>query len=476
MSRRQTTSFFEQDNSATVRMSLVWDGTLQLRFWQSKSTFFPRKNTDQQSRNVAASLPASAEARSKLSAFAYTGALSERSTQKTNGGNHSVRAYPDLEPLPPGALPTPKKTSGDNMRPTPTKTTLAPASQEAPQTPAPRLSIFDLLGPEEEKRIPSEHQPDDMVESCVSWARSTPGGGNSRNKVGGTKRSASSSPPPFRTPVTKRHPGGLLNELPPDPAMQLWKKYSTDSVTEDIRPSSNPAARLFLPGGTDRSPSGLRRSYTAPETSSSHHRPKRRKTMASEVVDDLEMIDVREEQSTPHSMKIGTRQSRVANLMDRVKQTMYNSTEKHRPALSPGTIDCGDMFSSAPAHESPDGSLIATGLLLSSDTEDFGDFDDADLDMTQIEEIERAASTANDNRSSQAEAQAQKMISNPLAPENSNTCITDEFDEFDDDALSTADLEKLMSQYDTPVLYDNGGIGSSSSHVGFCVPLHIVVY
>jgi len=353
--------------------------------------------------------------------------------------------------------PTPSKTIVDDIDmaglPTPDRPT--PASlREPPQTPVPRLNIRDLLQSTEDDKAFSDSQAEDLPGEHVTWAKSTPiikkGGAHSQ-----LKRNVSSSPPEIRTPAAKRQ----LGSSTADPAMQLWKKYGSDS--DSAQRSANPAARLFAPDRVDKSPSNLRRS-TAPGVLTTHNRLKRRKTthfdLLHEVVPDSE-------DDEPDAIQVvkkkGSKSLRVGSLVDQVKQDL-NRRQKPLASSAPLTNSGENVFSSSPsrATDHPEDMMDAQPAPMTTEKlQDFDDEDDYgefDIDMETIDEIER-------------QSQANHLPPPPLSTvPTAGTPALDEFNEFsDDDIFCGAEFEQLVAQFDTPAKVGDGPpLAGNVSNVG----------
>jgi hypothetical protein len=348
------------------------------------------------------------------------------------------------------ASPTPTKSNSDQ----PNGASLD--LDKLPQTPIPRLSISDLMCPEEDK---SDNQVDEWPEARVIWARSTPGGDSSRflSHVE-TKRSASSSPPQVKTPSTKRNRGNISTEAIVDPATQLWDKYRAGVESASGQRPTNPAARLFDPDRVDRSPSALQRAHSAPDVLKPSSRYKRRKTSGLESLGSTNssMATKGDEGS-----KIkGSLQARVVDLMEQVKQNMNRSvkTLPTQGSLPPLVDYREDVFSSPPIQITERFSstqptkgnekLEGTEAVNSSDSEEFGEFDDADFDMDILDALERASSSMPSNN--MTPSRIDRAVNPAIAPVVDETPGLDHFDdEFDDDFFSE-DIEKIVAQYDAP--------------------------
>ncbi|KAI5819770.1 hypothetical protein BZA77DRAFT_303504 [Pyronema omphalodes] len=125
--------------------------------------------------------------------------------------------------------------------------------------------------------------------------------------------------------------------------MQLWKKYGSDA---DPQRSANPAARLFAPGGLDRSPSNLRRTGTSRVPGS--NRLKRRMTTQLEGAADMKSASEDDEGGAGTQEK-KVKKSRITNLVDKVKEDL--NRKMHAPPSSAPALNSGDnYFSSSPPH------------------------------------------------------------------------------------------------------------------------------
>jgi len=373
-------------------------------------------------------------------------------------------------------------------------------TKECPQTPAPRLALSDLIGIGEEGRLPQPAaQPDVSPEDRIMWQLS-PNGSQVTPKVRGKgqKRKRDIESPlddaAAQDSPAQRKPGtfnlqGLDTDLrtpSADPAMQLWSKYSTNinSGSAAARPV-NPAARLFNGGGAsqngapDLSPLGLRRAYSCGPDWPGHPRLKKRKTnpelgseasIAEEPTDDPKCLTTGANGPGP------SRLSRVSRLVDKVKETLGKpSILPNLPSSSSPLPERHPNFelTSSPlgggklrARGSPSlgrGTALAkeTAPIGSSDSEDFGEFDEADIDMDMLEKAEELV------RDSQSQTQAK-----PTVEESCNTPVPnreqparpiqeisggsfvaadgeDEFGDGDDDFF-TQNLEEMVAKFDTP--------------------------
>lgn len=425
-------------------------------------------------------IPVSSESRSKLGAFTFSKPSTPSKTagrrKGVSGGNYDdtdVFHDPLSDSIP---VPDPIK--------------------ECPKTPAPRLPLSDLIGIGDDGRFtPTVPQVEASPEDRIMWQlspRGTPHGGSQTtpapNKTKrGKKRPPSSPPmssPNFDSPAGKQHHKeasnlqrtGFIPKTPlADPAMQLWSKYSTAGTTNAR--VANPATRLFgtegiQRAGVNQSPLGLRRAYSCgPDWP--HSRLKRRKTNSSEEICELdESMEApldKDEDFGNHGPG-PSRLSRVSRLVDKVKETLEKpSSMPNVPSSSsplPYTHDHHPDITSSPTRrvakrhevnaENMESGECANGNAQtgSSDTEDFGDFDDDDIDMVMLEKAEELASeTSQIVYQNNTFAEPIPMAKLPLVEEQPKLPSTVEFDddEFDDDddTFYTADVENLISKYET---------------------------
>jgi len=372
-------------------------------------------------------------------------------------------------------------------------------TKECPQTPAPRLALSDLIGIGEEGKLPQPAvQSDVSPEDRIMWQLS-PNGSQVTPKVKGKgqKRKRDIESPSgdvaAQDSPAQRKPGTFnlqdldtdLRTPSADPATQLWSKYftNTNSGSAAARPV-NPAARLFnggeasQNGAPDLSPLGLRRSYSCGPDWPGHSRLKKRKTNL-ELGSEASIAE--EPTENPKSLTGAngpgpSRLSRVSRLVDKVKETLGKpSVLPNLPSSSSPLPERHPNFelTSSPlgggrlrARGSPSlgrGIALAEGTapVESSDSEDFGEFDEADIDMDMLEKVEELV------RDSQPQAQAKPIAEGscnppalvrqqPVQPiqEISGSFVAadgeDEFGDGDDDDFFTQNLEEMVAKFDTP--------------------------
>ncbi|RPA95335.1 hypothetical protein L873DRAFT_1325471 [Choiromyces venosus 120613-1] len=374
-------------------------------------------------------------------------------------------------------------------------------TKQCPQTPAPRLALADLIGIGEEGKFPQPAaQPDASSEDRIMWQLS-PNGSQVTPILNGKgqkrKRNIDSSPAGAHQDSPAHRKLGTFNledmdtdlKTPSaDPAMQLWSKYSTytTSGSTAARPI-NPAARLFnggeaSPNGApDLSPLGLRRSYSCGPDWPGNSRLKKRKT-------NPELGASIAEESTENHKGLATgtngpgpsRLSRVSRLVDKVKETLGKSSVLPEPPSSssplPERHPNFDLTSSplgggrlrargSPSFAKGAAPAEKAAPVESSDSEDFGEFDEADIDMDMVEKAEKLV------RDSQSQNQARPTTEDSYKPpvpareqsvqptqENFKLSVDadeDEFGDGNDDDFFTQNFEEMVAKFDTPTTASN---------------------
>jgi hypothetical protein len=411
------------------------------------------------------SFPASSDTKSKLSAFAFTKPATPQESQ--------IRCADVLieSPVEGSSIPTPSKSIAGDIGswqiPTPRKTSAIASLKDPPQTPVPRLDISELLRNPEEKLLYPDSQPEDWNEERVTWARSTPGARK-------PKRCASSSPPPARTPSVKRQYSSSSSAIPSsaDPAMELWKKYGGRRYSdESMQRHANPATRLFTLDRVDKSPSNFRRAAAStPEALTGHVWLKRRKTSSFERAREADALTSGDDDtSNGATLTKRSRQARVVSLLDQVKQNMNKSASK--PSTLPAFSSASELEENMPPSSpllagrpqcldgpTEAGSLSASIELTEDWGSDYGEFDDADIDMEFIEKVEEIERTTT---ASQHYETCEEPLLPPARPPScpaqspasiEGSPVHDDFNEFDeyDDVFGSIEFEQLVAQYDQP--------------------------
>jgi hypothetical protein len=389
------------------------------------------------------------------------------------------------------------------------------AMKECPKTPAPRLQLSDLIGIGDEG-TPTQAllQARDSPEDRIMWQmspRGTPNGASQTTPAPkkGRRSKKRTASPNVVTPIGKKRGEtfnlqrlGVLKTPLADPAMQLWSKYSTAGNSSGSNPDANPAARLFGAEGTNQSPLGLRRAYSCgpdwPQT-----RLKRRRIVSSEDISELDEVPEGPtgSEGEPGNRAPGpSRLSRVSRLVDKVKETLekpssmpniLSSSPLHENSLD-GTSSPirrgggGRTYTINPqAEESEDegddgdgdgdgddnSNDKEEGHIASSDSEDFGDFDDDDIDMMMLDKAEELAENSTGAHQTMASLAGDPVAEPELPSGKGQQILTpvkksiveeedeDEFGDDDDDEFA-AGVENLISKYETQTTVNNPNTSS----------------
>lgn len=419
---------------------------------------------------VGSAIPISAESKSKLEAFAF----SKPSTPRKAGSLRSGKGNADTDVFHgTGAV-------ADSLL----DPVLDPG-KECPKTPAPRLPLSDLIGLSDEARFAQAGaKADSSPEDRIMWQlspRGTPSASQTpamRKERRGKKRPPTSPPlysPNVDSPAGRKRQRGSFNlqrlgvplKTPlADPAIQLWSKYSSTNSGPTGDRAVNSARLFSTEGGLGQSPLGLRRSYSCgPDWP--HSRLKRRKTNSSEDI--LEMDESVEEQLEKEE-DLGnhgpgpSRLSRVSRLVEKVKETLekpssmpnISSSSSSLPHIHGYPLD----ITSSPtgriakrSYDSLEGRVFANNEehFGSSDTEDFGDFDDDEIDIVMLEKAEKLAESQIVRRKVSFSEPMSHLHVSPPVEQPKLPAAESEDDEFDDgdDAFYTEDLEDIISKYET---------------------------
>jgi hypothetical protein len=357
-----------------------------------------------------------------------------------------------------------------------------------PSTPGSRLALPDLIGMGDIIRTVQNVSPDERIE----WDYSKDNDRTSSSSFGGIrrakKRARSSSPVISSPPLASNHfsaKGGTANPQV-DPGSELWGRYSLGGSNAPTRqgPSVPALAHLMQTsspqpskeGTTPRSANGFRRA-----NSCGNQFPKRRKLNGPEDGDVF-----------TKSANIGP--SRLSILIESVQEGMTQpkgslpSTESSRsPHASAGRSSPADENSS-PVHqkERREAKALAANSVphnpqvigkgndsidrskqtpAKSDSSDYGDFDDDELDATLLEVLESNPTqpALENTKTPIPNAPTNPFPKSPrrydilnLQPPSvkaskspSTSKTTDEFADFDEDVFGE-DLEQVLSQFDRP--------------------------
>ncbi|KAI5800104.1 hypothetical protein EDC01DRAFT_535085 [Geopyxis carbonaria] len=450
MSWKRTESFFDQDNSSKKN-----PGFYRKQKSETESSSAPKSS------NTKAPLPVSASTKEKLSQFAFkkpaTPSKSHHASENhTTDGPITARISQDQQ-----NLPTPSKSNQRDSTDSDIHHQPKPP-REPPTTPAPRVPLYQLMSVDEELFAVNSSQANVTPEDRLYWQSGTPAEGASKAASrAGKKRVAAYSPPPTDSPAGKRQEtsfdlqnlGNTLKTPLIDPATQLWKKYSA---------GGDPAARLF-DAALNRSPSGFRRALVVPE-GHSQNRLKRRKTTAFEEIADSDVLGG-ETSSSSIPLDGVSRKKRVNRLMNQLKNVGKSETKPPIPELSsPLAKSRWRDMPSSPVHARPEENKVATeldkteevGKFISSESEDYGDFDDNDVDMDFFEQVDKAVERSQSGPSNSRPAHAgANMPSSP--PNRFDDDDGDMFDDDGDDSFYSTAFDALMSPFDIPSKINQAG-------------------
>lgn len=339
---------------------------------------------------------------------------------------------------------------------------------DIPSTPAGKLALLDLIGMGDVRRSVQAISPDERIE-WDNEKSSTDGGSATRGIRRAKKRARSSSP--IGSPATaSAHFKAKTETFNPqlDPGSEIWGRYSLNGsgtttpqgpvpTLAHIMPTSSP--RPSKDGTTPRSISGFRRA-----NSCGNQFPKRRRVGGHENDDVF-----------TEPMNVGP--SKLSVLIERVQEglTQPKSYLENRTSVPSSPQEIQPVQDEIMKEVSP-----KVPVRKSSDSSDYGEFDDDELDATLLEEIVAAPIT-------DPESKADPAMTTPVPPppirrllvqETSFSTVgsksedktvkadRDEFDDSDDDTFY-AGLEQIASQFDkraqhvnpeTPAVKNDSGL------------------
>ncbi|KAH0562444.1 hypothetical protein GP486_002869 [Trichoglossum hirsutum] len=375
----------------------------------------------------------SAQTKSKLKAFEF-GALGDAGKSPTAASNHAEKE---------NSSSSQGKIEGDvgvgpenaSMQLPPTQNSVVKQiARDCPRTPASRLPLADLIGSNSED-VSHRDAAQDVSPERVFWKHITPESRaqlNSLNTPGPFvrrgKRARSSSP--LSSPhAASNHKSDrqafqkILRTPQADPAIELWNRYSMNTANKSAAKVTPDFARLLINGSSPHPPgagaspgSRLRRSLSCGiEWPTS--KVKRRRTAGPEADsgDNIFFAPTDGIQESPRESKL----SRVSLLVDKLQESLSHptkATDQNGPSSSsplPGRSDLPTLDLSSPLQKAnrdtqervPRDILCAEENLLLNDnaatsprasilrdgSSEFGDFDDADIDMDMLNAIETAA-------------------------------------------------------------------------------------
>lgn len=354
---------------------------------------------------------------------------------------------------------------------------------DGPSTPASRLALPDLIGMGDVIRAVQYVSPDERIE----WDYDKDNERSSASSFSGIRRAkkrARSSSPVNSSPALASNNFAAKAGTPQiDPGSELWGRYSLNGSNAPTPQGPSVPALAHLmhtsspqptkEGTTPRSANGFRRANSCgnqfpkrrrlngPEdgdvfTESANIGPSKLSVLIERVQEGLTQPQQSqpsiESPRSPH--KSGRRCSSIDEYSSPIQQKEHRESTAHpttsfphnQPAIDTGTID-------QPKH-SP----------VKSNSSDYGEFDDDELDATFLEALEpnptqvvAENSTASISKPSAGHPQysPQRFNKTALQPPPvgaskppSPTKSVDEFGDFDDDMLGD-DLEQVLSQFDS---------------------------
>jgi hypothetical protein len=380
-----------------------------------------------------------------------------------------------------------------------------PAMKDVPTTPAGRLALTDLIGMGDVRRAVQNISPDERIE----WNHEKdmiPGSASTFGAIRrARKRARSSSPTGSPTAQPSSHFDPKLESLNPqvDPGSELWGRYSLNGSNAPTPqgPSIPALAHLMhtsspqpsKDGVTPRSAAGFRRA-----NSCGNQFPKRRRVGGSD------RDDVFTESATIGPSKLAVLIERVQEGLAQPKQpptstassasfhTPLDRTRSYAEDNSPFDHNSSELMETL----SPEIGLLKdegvrtrTNISVNprlpqveiSNSSDYGEFDDDDLDETLLKVFVegatpkvRAHSISNlppdPPRQPLPSVQAREKLA--LQGEASESfesgtlkVESDEFDDSDED-LFTVDLENFASQFDTKTNEKCGDLSVSLGRAG----------
>ncbi|RDL41838.1 uncharacterized protein BP5553_01817 [Venustampulla echinocandica] len=367
--------------------------------------------------------------------------------------------------------------------------------KDVPSTPGSRLALPDLLGMGDVKRAVLDVSPDERID----WNYGREGSSHKSASVFGgirrAKKRARSSSPISSSPaqVSAHFPTNSENlDRQADPGSELWGRYSLNgsNVPTPQVPSIPALAHLMHMSSPQPSREGTTpRSTFRRANSCGNQFPKRRRVVGSDG-------DVFTE-----SANIGP--SKLAVLIERVQEGL---TQPKLPLPLSDTSESPDGLVKSPSRDTacrpPErqmGSKDAYSLptddspnimrrvdhetpqrippSIESNSSDYGDFDDGELDDSLFDVLESGPEPASNTRRASASKPPPDSPPKPsrlrdttdlgpiLAkkPPGASNIEDDEFGDFDEDLLG-ADLEQVVSQF------DSGAFPTKTTRGGTSVP------
>lgn len=354
-----------------------------------------------------------------------------------------------------------------------------------PSTPGSRLALPDLIGMGDVIRAVQNVSPDERIE----WDYDKDNDPSSSSSLGGIrrakKRARSSSPVNSSPALASNHFSARSGTANPqvDPGSELWGRYSLNGSNAPTPqgPSVPALAHLMQTsspqpskeGTTPRSTNGFRRA-----NSCGNQFPKRRRLCGPEDGDvftesanigpsKLSVLIERVQEGMTQPKRSSSESSRSPNVLSagRSSPTDENISPMHQKELRGAKALAANSAPQNPQVTSYDSGRIAQpkNAPAKSDSSDYGDFDDDELDETFLGVLESNptqpilentitsisnAPSGPHPKSPQRNRNTNLQPPSVKASKSSSTLkSTDEFGGFDEDVLGD-DLEQVLSQFD----------------------------
>jgi len=375
------------------------------------------------------------------------------------------------------ALSNPKELTKDTTKST--DSTLSDTSRkDVPTTPSGRLALPDLIGMGDIRRAVQDVSPEDRIE----WDQHSVGSSGRIKRARKRARSSSPIPSPAKTPGRFNKKGESLHP-PVDPGSELWGRYSLNGSNAPTPQGPTIPALAHIMHTSSPQPC---KEKAAPRSAVSLRRakscgiqfPKRRRVGGPD-----------EDDVFTESVNLGP--SKISVLIERVQEglaqpkqeyTETKSSDLHLPrethfdggesrapvgqiSLEMGTAAQNQSIGDE-SHPQPKSDMIPNPPPVRSDSSDYGDFDDDELDdetlLNAITKSEvpiyippnKPTLEVPPDPPPEMLPSAKVELRRPLSVKDSKTLETstfktgdDEFDDLDEDLLA-ADLEDMVAKFD----------------------------
>ncbi|KAI9782713.1 MAG: Tripartite DNA replication factor [Geoglossum umbratile] len=508
MNNRQR-SFFDQDHGVKARPQ-----------WQRNkgNSDTSRDRNDRNTSKELVDIPQvalSTQTKSKLKAFEFI-APSDTRKPPAAGSGHVDKENSNF-PHDPTTEDAVEESERGPLQPPSTQESVKPLTKDCPRTPAPRLPLADLIGTNGED-APQRDTIQEISPERVFWKHITPGSvpqsiATPSHFLQRGKRARSSSPPSSPYAMSELKPERQSLQKNPrtpqaDPAMELWNRYSMSTANKSTAKLPPDFTHLLINGSSPHPPgartspgSVLRRSLSCGmEWPTSKVKRRRTAGPGADSSDDVFFALAEDTQETPARSKL----SRVSLLVDKLQESLSHPTRMTNqngpssssplplngdlPMLdnsSPLRRASGDTWEGRPSvalrlEESlpseRDLTIDQNVRVQENSSSEFGDFDDADIDMDMLNAVESAAVTTAvtaPQRKVEKETSQNDPVHQPALTRADSDAIAkdvrkvldaqaggvitngdmalDGFDEFDgsDEEIFAADLEDIVAMYDT---------------------------